>query len=586
MRSLALCAVVLLAASAPGLAAAQSIQVRLSADSITTEDQLQVSFVINGQIDGLALPAFERDWKVLRQGESSQFSIQIGGRTNMVQGLTKTFVLAPKHAGTLAIGAATLSVGGRVVARSEPVQVHVRKVETVPPSVAQKQVRSRSDPVFIAPEAARDVVYLGESFLVSWVLHVRDDLDFNISDLGELVVPETVQRQDLIAGNFKAEDQPEVIGGQKYIRAPVVREIWKFLKPGVLEVSGLTVQAVVSRKGRWGGQRVRLQAPPLRLEVRNVPSEGRPRGFREGAIGQFQVSASIQPDAEQERAVLELVISGSGSLQTLEAPPMGGVTGARVRVLPSEDRDKIDVGPGGVTGRRVFQYLLIPERSGTVFVPGVTLDYFDPAAGAFRQATSQPLTYTARQASASTRRSAVGVTGQEAAATLHSILGQSSLASISRAPVHRRVWYLALLVAPLLAFVGVETSFAVRRRRREGSGKARARRALGAARRALRAVGAPEGAGGAGAVYGEIARVIGSYLQDRFAVSATGLTHAGLHDALAGHGVPRELATRVVEALESCDFARFAGGTGASADVRETARRAEALLTDLEKHGG
>ena len=563
-------------------AAAQSIDVRVSSRSIGEDDEVQVTFAFSGRGEG-QLPDFKPDWNVAGRSQSVNTRIING---DFYQERAETVVLTPTRSGMLTIGAARLVQDGNVLATSEPINVAVRGVAAMKPSDAAKEENLAQDNVIFLPELARDVVYVGEPFVATFSLYVREGATVSRPDVSELPLPEAIQREDVLKGEIKQDPEgTKQLFGRSYARVPIFREIWKVLRPATLTIPSL--KATIDLPGRdlfSGGRRFRLKSPPMSLEVRAVPTEGRPAGYREGTIGKFTVSASLQADEDHGRALLEVVIEGRGNLAIVDAPHIAGVTGAQVKPLPSEDKDQILTDEKGVSGRRVFQYLLTPERAGTVFVPAVELAFFDPEGGKFDTAKSQPLTWTAQGAAESTRKSAVGTPGvSDARPDLHPIEGESTLESKNPIPLHARPWYLALLGLPLAAFLAVEAREALRRRRHATSGRVRVRRAFATAQKRLR--DAEKGAAETDA-FGEIAKALRTYVEDRHGLVLTGLRNDQMRTSLGGLGYPDPAVEALIAELESCDFARFARGGHGGSELKSALERTLAILTEMEKQGG
>ena len=415
-----------------------------------------------------------------------------------------------------------------------------------------------------------------------------DGVRIRAPEISELTLPPGVQRTDVLQGKFAEEQPGKHFFGQKYARVPVMREIWTVLRPEQIRIP--TVKVVIGVPGiGFRGQPKRLRTPPLLLDIVPVPTAGRPAAYREGTIGQFQLSATVEPDEEHGRALLEVVVSGIGALDTVDPPPIAGVTGAQLRRLPGDEQDQINPTNQGPMGQRVFQYLLTPERAGTVFVPTIELVYFDPTArdgrGSFEVAKTEPLTFHSAKGAPRDGRDPTGAGADE----LHPIETESELETVELTPLYETWWYLTLLGLPFALFLGLEARAIAERRRNATSGRARSRRALTSARKRLAALqksGKSGGEPGSEDPWSEIAKILRDYVSDRKEVALLGLTNDSMRAALrASAGYSDELVERLVAELEACDFARFAPKAGPGDQLADTLKRCEELLTALEKHG-
>ena len=556
-----------LLAAAP--AWAQTVKVEVSSRSIANDDDLQATFSFSGSGEA-KLPELGRDWQTVGQSRGMNTRI-INGR--MFKEQTVTLVLRPKRTGQLTIPAATIATNGNIVATSQPIQITVRSVAAVAPSQAgndpQREPRGR---FMVVPELERDVYYVGEPFVVTYVLYVQRGTRISMPNIDELKTPDGVQRTDVLEGKIEEEGTPRNFNGTQYARVPVFREVWKVLRPEKLTIPSFRVQVAQAGRGFFndGSSRQRVKAPPLKFEVRAVPSAGRPANYREGTIGNFKLTAELAPDENQGRALLSVTVDGSGGLETVDPPSVVGISGAEVKPLPSDDKDDVTYDQTGVTGKRSFQYLLTPTRAGTVFVPALKLDFFDPKTGTFKMAQSKALKYVAKQAA--TRRSAVAKVGQseDAMVELHPIEADSQLQTVSKTPLYHHWWYWGALCLPFLGFVGLRGTDLVTRRKTAGSGKARRRRA---------GARAAERISKAKADYAEIAAALHDYVEDKKGLTIRGGSKRQLEGPLAEHWSP-DLVAQLLDLLEECDMARFAAGDGGGAG--DAPQRAATLLVSLE----
>lgn len=561
------------------VALAQSVKVRTSSRQIADDEDLQVTFSFQGRGEG-RMPNLRKDWKIVGQHSSvnTQF---INGQVTREH--SQVMMLRPKRTGTLLIPPAQIvAADGSVLASSQPVRVLVRGVAAMRPSQARLVANLPQDDVILVPELERDVYFVGEPFVATWSLYVQKGLRIREPDTGELDLPDDIQRENVLT-EIREEGGSKRFFGKVYARVPVIREVWKVLRPTQVTIPAVRVNVDLPSRG-FRADRKRVKTPPLLLDVRPVPTTGRPDEYREGTIGVFTIEAQIAADEEHGRAVLEVRIAGNGSLKTLDPPALDKVTGARVKALPSDDRDMIDANADGVVGHRVFQYLLTPERAGTVFIPPITLTYFNPKSRRFETTSSEPAQWVAKRAVASTRRSAVGIAGiEDSGPGLHPIESESDLITVDRVPVRQRGWFYALLGLPLLGFLLVETRNAWSVVSARGSGKSRARRALSRANDQLKGSEALLKEGRHAEVFSVLASTLREYVQSRMSLSLSGMTNDQMRVSLARAGVAGELIEQVVAELESCDFARFAGGAGPGADASASLGRARTLLAALEQ---
>jgi hypothetical protein len=97
-----------------------------------------------------------------------------------------------------------------------------------------------------------------------------------------------------------------------------------------------------------------------------------------GAVGRFKAQATLDRDSLPlgDAALLRLRVEGTGNLKWIDRPPPVEVTGAKV--YPPQVKSDLKVTPQGIRGSRTWEFVVVPETSGTLEVPAVAFPYFDP----------------------------------------------------------------------------------------------------------------------------------------------------------------------------------------------------------------
>lgn len=130
---------------------------------------------------------------------------------------------------------------------------------------------------------------------------------------------------------------------------------------------------------------VTLTSANLPIEVRALPSEGKPENFS-GAVGDFQFDGIEIPQQWKtgEPQKVALRIKGRGNFAIMQAPPLTPVD--LWNTYPGQDRFT----PGdeaSFSGNKIFQYNAIPRKAGN-FPVTFTLHYFDPDKGSYQSLQS------------------------------------------------------------------------------------------------------------------------------------------------------------------------------------------------------
>ena len=366
---------------------AEPLRVTVDREALSTDEVLRLEVVVevdSGSPPAPILPSFE-GFDLLSSSTASQLNI-VGGQARSQ--VTYRYELQPRRFGMLVIEPVRLAWQGETHASPAiPIRVSPGRTPTValpaapgsaqgvPPSGRQAPGPSLGRSLFV--EAAVDVAepWVGQQVIYAFRFYQSQRLGRRAT----YGAPE-------FTGFYRkeADDQRRyttTVDGRPY----EVVELRTFLFPtaaGEVRIEPATLDI--------GGSLLRTEA--LTLEVKPLPPDA-PEAF-DGAVGQFQIVAAIDRSATQvdEPIRLEVTVSGEGNLDALPEPTWPEIDGWLSYDEGSTTHTRTE---SSLRGQRVWRRLLIPQRAGTVTVPAIVLPYFEPRAGAYRLAASQPITLVA-----------------------------------------------------------------------------------------------------------------------------------------------------------------------------------------------
>ncbi len=318
----------------------------------------------------------------------------------------------------------------------------------------------------------------------------------------------------------------------------------------------------------------------LVLHVTEPPRAGRPAGYTLGDVGQFTLTASVEPrriDQGGEVAV-SLRLAGTGNLpQSLRVPERTGV-----EWLEPEKKESIEPQAGVVGGWRTFGYVVRVKESGTIDLGEVTLPFWDPVAGKYQVARAVLGKVDVKP----TMPALDPVTHQpiDAAAPDPFVTLPGARAALGAyAPPRRRLldgsamWFL-IAAPPLL--VGVFSMGAGAARR------ARARRAIAKdspaalAQRALAEARQAEADGDGKALAAALERALHLAIEGATGLKSRGVLLADLPRELSARGLPAALGDEIAGAFAACEAVRFDPEPDPT-KTRDLAARVRAAVADL-----
>ena len=114
-----------------------------------------------------------------------------------------------------------------------------------------------------------------------------------------------------------------------------------------------------------------LKTKPIALNVHPLPEIGKPANFN-GAVGEYTISTSVDRRKLEVRNALTLsvTITGTGNINTVTSPKLTPMIGFRTDPPILAQRNS--------TNTRIYQYAIIPLKSGILQLPEIEFSYFNP----------------------------------------------------------------------------------------------------------------------------------------------------------------------------------------------------------------
>jgi len=567
---------------------APSISLQVDRTRVTLADELELVVTLKGNVDGLQPPALG-DFDVVSQRTEQRIDV---GRSRT---FAQVYTLRPKKTGTFLIGPAQATAGGRIVATAQPVTVVVEEPQAKAPVSADDALTvdaATEEVAFLRWSVPRTAFYVGEPFPLVLNLWLRTELNASSPELVQQPKLDGLLVEDLKVDPSRGAER-KTLGRNTYDVYPLTAQLATPLRSGKVLIDATTIRLAVSQGGFMSGsRRTTLTTTPFHLEIRDVPNDGRPQGFSARNVGQFTLTAKLVDERGGEltrartgqRLILRAEVRGSGNLVSLETPQIDLGTHAaaspfELSPLSGATDDQIEKSPRGMSGMRVFQWLVAANQPGNLTTPTLCLATFDPVTEKFGTLSSKGRPLEVSGAAITPQSDQASALGEDVGPIVETAtLSTTPAPALPRSPI-----YWAAMALPLIGFGLIE----LRHRRSQSDLRhPGARAARGAGQNAKKRLRAAEQALKDGLVkdfYGQLARTLTSYFEERANIPATGMTHQEVRQATRAAGYPADLADAWVVEMENCDFARFAP-TGSAADkMREAIGRVSGLIDRLEK---
>lgn len=156
---------------------------------------------------------------------------------------------------------------------------------------------------------------------------------------------------------------------------------------GPAQIRLISIQVVMDVGPRRVAVETNVEVPKLELNARPLPP-GAPAGF-ENAVGNFRIAtrSSATGLSEGDPAPVEIIVSGSGNLDSLRAPTPVTTDGWKLYDATPQQRGEER---RELAGTVVFHQFLRPLHLQAA-IPSYQLVYFDPKTGTYQTATTDPI---------------------------------------------------------------------------------------------------------------------------------------------------------------------------------------------------
>jgi hypothetical protein len=549
------------------------------------------------------LPPLE-DFDVYDAGTSQNFSM-INGRIQ--SSISYRYTLVPKKEGDYTIGSVRFVIQDKEYStKPMPLEVVAASGAITPQAASGSSQTGESTPVdktgkersiFIQAAVDRDTVYVNQQ--ITWTLGYYSDGRVALMRSPNYTPPE--------AEGFWVEDLPpqNKYYTSLYNRQYLVNEIKRGYfptSPGLFEIGPAKVDVVVddlsanrlddffsrSFRSRGFGKAQTLATKTKKIAVLPLPRRGRPVDFSGVVAKDLTLSMSADKQVVQvgEPVNLSVVLNGLGNMKTVAPPELKGMES--FKVYESGSHSDIFKKNYVVSGRKKYDYVVVPKNQGKHTILAVELSYFDPGRKQYLVARSHPVHLNVQPGTQEEGRKII----YAGAGDEFEVISQdirfihpvpATIAVSNRLTGYGGKVLLALHVLPFLAVMLSLAAEKRRRRFRDNVSLARASRALRDAHKKIGAAGklfrGDETEGG----YAAVSAAVFGYFADKMNVSAAGLTVDSLETFLREGGVGEDLVSATRKVIGACDAARFAAG-GASADRGlEIAAEAHEVLRSIER---
>jgi len=570
-------------------------------------ERFQLNFTINAEGKGFRGPEIT-DFQVLSgPNASTSSSVQIiNGQVQSKVEYVFSYILRAGKEGTFTIPAAKVTANGKEFT-SNTVSVEVTPGSATSGSRGENtQSTNLDEELFLRATVNNTNPFLGEEVIITYKIYTTVSIS-NINTSGISSFP-GFWAKDLFQNLREYPQTREVINGKEYMVAEVKKyalfpqrtgEI--IIDPG--EVSCIAQIRTSGTRNRssdpffdsffndpFFGGRVQnvereLKSNSIKIEVKPLPTQNKPSDFN-GAVGDFSYQPEISATEvnANEPITLKFTLRGRGNIELYDPPAVNFPPD--FEVYDPEIKNNITANPSGVSGTRVFEYLIIPRNPGDYTIDPITFSYFDPKGNKYHSLSSPEYNIKVNPTSSTTQAMTLSRLNQEEIQYISSDIRHIKLPPYQLRPINvfffRSSLFYLLMALPVFLSILILVLWRRTVKLRNDVVKLRNRKANKISRKRLKQAGLFMKNGKDSQFYEEISKALWGYLSDKLNIDKASLSIDNVREVLNKRNVNKEIIDLFIETLNHTEFARFAPGN-ASQNMEQIFNEALAIITKIER---
>ena len=554
-------------------------------DVVVVGDQFRLSYTVTTQkVKDFRAPSIKGFDVLMGPSRSEQSSTQIvNGSVSSTSSITFTYILMANTAGEFTVpGASIVAEGNQMISNSVKIKVlpqdqnhnSSRRNNDNSSSIQPSSNASVSNQdLFITATASKTNVYEQEAFVLTYKIYTREsNLQLNNAKLPDF---KGFHSQE-IEMTTNARWTPEHYKGRNYYTT-VYRQFVLFpQQSGKLFIEPAQFQMTVNKPVQSadpfdaffnGGNNVieikkPITTPKIAINVNPLPA-GKPTNFL-GGVGEFNISSSINSKElkTNDAITIKLVISGTGNLKLISNPEIKFPDDFEV-YDPKVD-NQVRLTKEGLTGNKVIEYLAIPRHAGTYKIPGVSFSYFDIRSKSYKTLNTEDYVINVEKGAGNADQVIANFTNKEDLKVLGEDIRYIKQNEVTFQPkgsfFYGSMSYWLFYIIPALAFILFFIIYRKQAAENANVAKMRTKKANKVAIKRMKLAGKLLSENKKDAFYDEVLKALWGYISDKLNIPVSRLSKDNIKEKLRNHGVSEELIKEFLNALNDCEFARFAPG--------------------------
>lgn len=558
--------------------------------NVAVDEQFMIRFTVNQNGTNFIGPYFKgiNTLSGPHVQTNSSYS-NINGKMSQSLTITYTYYLRAVAEGDFKVPPAKITVEGKEYETKE-LTIHVSKkaagstnTNTGNRSTSPKsQTQLQDDDLFVRASIDKTDPYLGEQIILTYKIYTKVPVaQIGINRLSNF---QGFWTKNLINQQEELKQSKEIINGDEYVTAEL-RKIALFpQKTGDLTIDAMELTCVAqirqanNRRSSnsfldsffddpfFGGtQNIKkdLLSNPIKITVKPLPQNNKPQDYS-GSVGTFYLNADISASElkTNDALTLKITLSGTGNIELFDK--FNAKFPTDFEVYEPKIIDNITTNSRGVSGTRIFEYLLIPRNPGVYNIEPISFSYFDVRKKSYQTLSTNSFSIKVEKGTDYQTGLVLSGTNQEDIQYIGTDIRYLKTENISLSKIGYYLFgtstFVLWLLIPLILFIAFVLVWKKQSQKLSNQSLMRHKRATKVARKSLKSAQVYLGTKNSEAFYNEISQALWGYLSDKFNILKSELSKETVRDKLMDRQVKEKSIKQFIDTLNNCDFARFAPG--------------------------
>lgn len=278
-----------------------------------------------------------------------------------------------------------------------------------------------------------------------------------------------------------------------------------------------------------------------------------------GAVGQFEVSATLLPEKlrTNEAAKYILTVKGTGNIKHLAEPVV--MFPATVEEYTPTGESDAHFNGSNMQGIYTATYTFVPQQTGNLEIPSWQFTYFNPATAKYVTVTLPALERDVAKgiATSTSSQRTIASDNQDIKDIRYvSRVDENSLRMTPSRVFYKFGYWLAYIIALILLIAAIWVYRKSIKSKSDIQGT-RIKKAKSVASKRLKNANAAMSAGNSDKFFEAVSAALVGFLSDKLKIPASSLTRDNIRETLAKAGADENLTERTIKLFDDCEMARF-----------------------------